>query len=209
MLEVSLGGLTTRPSFDRIPRARFPLFKITSMPIPPATNRCFLICDNILCSECYKYHIWSVRLCLITSPLPARIVNNSRTRQQQQWALRPPQRKPPQNLEADEGRSSPLKCARVSANSAASGGPTKKIQEKHPTIPSSTIVSTCRREHDRVDQKSKPRSGPPKKITEEDRDRMAEILKLDPNITWKDLSKECEKAGVTTVRKLMSEVRRR
>jgi transposase len=84
----------------------------------------------------------------------------------------------------------------------------RKIQERH-SIPLSTIVSTIKREHDRVGQKSKPRSGAPKAITQEERDRMAEKLKLDPNITWKDLSKECENASVTTVRKLMSEFRRR
>lgn len=84
----------------------------------------------------------------------------------------------------------------------------RKIQERH-SIPLSTIVSTIKREHDRVGQKSKPRSGAPKIITQEERDRMAEKLKLDPNITWKELSKECENASVTTVRKLMSEFRRR
>ncbi|KFY07262.1 hypothetical protein V492_07300 [Pseudogymnoascus sp. VKM F-4246] len=86
----------------------------------------------------------------------------------------------------------------------------KQIQEKHPTIAFSTIVSTCRREHDRVDQKSKPRSGAPRKITEDEGDQMVEILKFkESNIKLKDLRKECENAAVSTVKKLMSEVRRR
>ena len=84
-----------------------------------------------------------------------------------------------------------------------------KIQARHPTIPRSTIASTCKKERDRVGQKSKSRSGAPRKITEDERDRMVEILKSkDPDIKWKDLTKECDKAKVTTVRKLMSEVRR-
>lgn len=41
MLEVSLVGLMTRSNMDRILWARFPPFKITSMPMLVATNSGF------------------------------------------------------------------------------------------------------------------------------------------------------------------------
>lgn len=63
-------------------------------------------------------------------------------------------------------------------------------------------------ERDRVEQKTKPRAGAPRKVTEDERDRMVEILKFkNPDIKWTELSEECENAAVSTERHLMSEVR--
>lgn len=79
---------------------------------------------------------------------------------------------------------------------------------KHPTVRLLTIVLTCPSKHDRVGQKLKPRGSQLRKITEDERDRTVEILKFEePDIKWKDLSDKREKAAVSTVRKLMSEVR--
>ncbi len=65
-------------------------------------------------------------------------------------------------------------------------------------------------EHKRVNQVSLPRSGAPRKITEDERDRMVEIVLFnDPFIKWRDLAHECETARQETVRKFMSEIRYR
>lgn len=73
----------------------------------------------------------------------------------------------------------------------------RKIQARHCTIPLSTIVSTCKREHDRVGQKSKPRSGAPRKIAKDERDRMVEIPRfMEPDIKSKKAAMSTEEADV-------------
>lgn len=83
----------------------------------------------------------------------------------------------------------------------------RKIQASHSTIPLQTIASTCKREHDRVGQKSKPRSGAPRKLTEDKRDRMVEIPKFrEPDFKSMNQNKKCGRAVMLTLRELMSEV---
>lgn len=82
-----------------------------------------------------------------------------------------------------------------------------KIHEFHPEIPRSTIRYTCGKEKERLQQRSKPRLGQPRKITEDERDRMLEIVEFDdPFIKWRDLTRTCENAKERAVRKLMSEM---
>lgn len=151
--------------------------------------------------------MWSVRPCFITTHRPR--TSRPHTTTTKMSTPTPPTNGPSKPRGRRGKELSPEMRARI-CELRSIGWTYQKIQARHSTIPLSTIVSTCRREHDRVDQKSKPRSGTPRKITEDERDRMVEILKFkDPDIKWKDLTKECENAAVTTVRKLMSEVRGR
>jgi transposase len=67
-------------------------------------------------------------------------------------------------------------------------------------VSKSTVQTTCQREIDRVDNASKPRSGAPRVITEEERDMMFDIiLHHDPYIKWRDLTRECETAHERSV----------
>lgn len=55
-----------------------------------------------------------------------------------------------------------------------------KIKAKHSEVPLSTIKSTVLNERKRVDSQSKPRSGRPRQITEEQRDHLYDLSQLSP-----------------------------
>jgi transposase len=63
----------------------------------------------------------------------------------------------------------------------------REIQNRFPQIPLSTIKSTVLREHKRVQNASNPRSGPPKKLSEEDEERIKSHIQQDPHVTYDDL----------------------
>ncbi len=66
-------------------------------------------------------------------------------------------------------------------------GPTR-IHRLHPEIPLSTIKTTIRREATRVDNQTRPRSGAPRKITEEQRDQIYdEVMHKNPHVSHRDL----------------------
>jgi transposase len=65
-----------------------------------------------------------------------------------------------------------------------------QIHQRHPEIPLGTIRSTIRREKDRDDNKTAPRSGRPRKITEEQLDRLRDLSASTPDMKYKDLMKE-------------------
>jgi transposase len=74
----------------------------------------------------------------------------------------------------------------------------------------STVQMTCKREIERVDNVSKPRCGAPRVITEEERDRMIDIVdNEDPFIKWRDLTRVCENAHERSVRRLFQDMNRR
>jgi hypothetical protein len=55
--------------------------------------------------------------------------------------------------------------------------------KSHPEIKLSTIKYTIRRERDRTDCKSLPRSGAPRKLTEDKRDEIYEMVQEDPDVS--------------------------
>jgi hypothetical protein len=64
----------------------------------------------------------------------------------------------------------------------------KRIHRLHPEWPISTIKSTIKREALRVDNYSKPRSGRPRALTEEQRDYIYNITNhINPHIKMRDL----------------------
>src|SRR5277367_3871019 len=50
-----------------------------------------------------------------------------------------------------------------------------RIHAKHPEIPRTSIANTCRQESKRVNNVSQPRPGPPRVITEEQRDVLYDV----------------------------------
>jgi transposase len=63
----------------------------------------------------------------------------------------------------------------------------KQIQNEYPHIPLSTIKSTILRESNRVNNHSQARSGRPSKLKEEDKARIREAFRANPQITYDDL----------------------
>lgn len=83
-----------------------------------------------------------------------------------------------------------------------------QIYRAHPEIPRGTIRTTIYREHHRVDNKTKPRSGRPRKITEEERDHLLDLTTSNPHIKYKDLVNEVDaEVSKRTVRRLFQEMR--
>jgi transposase len=93
--------------------------------------------------------------------------------------VRPPRHR---NQELD-----PYTRTRICELKNTAGWSYKQIQQEYPTIPKSTIQSTIRREAQRVDNHSIARSGRPRKLSEEDRDRILEAIHGNPRITREDL----------------------
>lgn len=69
----------------------------------------------------------------------------------------------------------------------------KRIQKyRFPDIPLSTIHYTLREEHKRLNNHSRPRSGGPRKLTEDDRDHIYDIIQQKPTITREELLSEVD-----------------
>ena len=64
-----------------------------------------------------------------------------------------------------------------------------KIHLIHPEIPLGTIKSTCQRESSRLNNESRPRSGHPRIISEEQRDQIYDIVThVNPNVKYSELA---------------------
>lgn len=70
-------------------------------------------------------------------------------------------------------------------------GPTK-IYRQHPEIPLSTIKTTIRRESIRVNNTTRARSGRPRKLTEQQRDHIYDLVQSEPHIRHIDLLTEVD-----------------
>lgn len=84
-----------------------------------------------------------------------------------------------------------------------------QIHQRHPEIPMGTIRSTIRREKDRDDNKTAPRSGRPRKITEEQLDRLRDLSASAPGLKYKKLMKEID-ADIhkRTLQRTLQEIRK-
>ena len=68
-----------------------------------------------------------------------------------------------------------------------------RIHNIHPEVNINTIKTTCRREASRVNNVSKPRSGAPRKLTDEQRDHIYDIVSFkDPHMKMRDLLSEVD-----------------
>ncbi|KAJ5280899.1 hypothetical protein N7478_006271 [Penicillium angulare] len=68
----------------------------------------------------------------------------------------------------------------------------KEIHARLPHIPFGTIASTCYLENKRENNTTSPRSGRPRKISEDDRDRMFEAIYGNPRTKIEDLMDACD-----------------
>lgn len=83
----------------------------------------------------------------------------------------------------------------------------RAIQKAYPTIPLSTIHYTIRKEHERHQNHSKSRSGQPRKLTEDDRDHIHDLVTSDPHIKQQDLLTEVDhKVKIGSIRRLLYEM---
>jgi hypothetical protein len=78
-----------------------------------------------------------------------------------------------------------------------------RIHEKHPRISTSTIGDTCRREIQRTNNVSLPRTGAPRKISEEQRDMLYDTAMSTPSISYESLKDTvATKASVRSLKRL-------
>lgn len=63
----------------------------------------------------------------------------------------------------------------------------KRIQRVHPEISISTIRYTIKMEQERINQHSKPRAGPPEKLTDEDKQNLIDLTVQNPHIKYMEL----------------------
>lgn len=71
-------------------------------------------------------------------------------------------------------------------------GATTIKKRRFPDIPRSTIQYTLTQESKRQKQESLPRPGQPRKITEDDRDHIYDIIQQQPSVLTDDLLKELD-----------------
>lgn len=105
--------------------------------------------------------------------------------------------RPPRGKELD-----PQTRSRICELHSIGWGP-KKIQERHPTITISTIKTTISREGLRNNNQTMPRSGRPRVLTEEQRDRVYELKSRDPGMT---VAKLLEEVGHVVKKRSMQRV---
>lgn len=86
----------------------------------------------------------------------------------------------------------------------------RRIRSYHPYLPLSTIQTTIAREKDRVNNVSRPRSGQPRKLSEDQRDRLYEMTETDPHVTYRDMLEEVDNVVCRrSIQNLMNEMGRR
>jgi hypothetical protein len=82
-----------------------------------------------------------------------------------------------------------------------------RIYAKHPEIPRTTIADTCRKESRRLNNVSKPRSGPPRVISEEQRDMLYDTVTTAPAISYEALQAQvAPDASIRSIKRLLQEM---
>ena len=82
-----------------------------------------------------------------------------------------------------------------------------RIHTKHPEIARTTIVDTCCQESKRLDNVSQLRPGPPRVITEEQRDMLYDIATLAPAISYEALQAQvAPNASIRSIKRLLQEM---
>ena len=82
-----------------------------------------------------------------------------------------------------------------------------RIRTKYPEIPKSTIGNTCRQEVNRVGNASQSRPGPPRVITEDQRDMLYEEATTAPKISYKALQAQIAlNASTRSIKRLFQEI---
>ncbi|KAL3706446.1 hypothetical protein TMatcc_007457 [Talaromyces marneffei ATCC 18224] len=75
----------------------------------------------------------------------------------------------------------------------------KRIHKVHPEIPISTIRNTIKKEQERVNQRSLPRSGQPSKLSSEQKENLIQLTKENPHIKYYELQESVDMRCSKTV----------
>lgn len=79
----------------------------------------------------------------------------------------------------------------------------RKIHQKYPEIPLSTIHYTIKQQNQRDNQKSSPRSGRPKAMSTEEQKRLLDLAEEDNHIKMRELSQAVQSSpSIRTVQRL-------
>lgn len=82
-----------------------------------------------------------------------------------------------------------------------------RIHKMYPEVPLSTIKTTIRAEARRENNVSRPRTGAPRKLTDEDRDRIRDLVSQNPHITNRALLDAMDnKIKIKTLQNLLKEM---
>jgi len=82
-----------------------------------------------------------------------------------------------------------------------------RIHAKHPEIARITIANTCQQESRRVNNVSQPRPGPPRVITEEQRDMLYDTATSIPSISYEALQAQVAlDASIRSIKRLLQEM---
>ena len=86
----------------------------------------------------------------------------------------------------------------------------KKIHDRHREIPFNTIRTAIKRERDRLNNHTQPRSGRPRQLTENQRDHIFELSTTNPHIKYTELLDEVDHAvKKRSIQNLLNEMGRR
>lgn len=86
----------------------------------------------------------------------------------------------------------------------------KRIHKMHPEIPISTIRDTIKREQERTNQRSKPRSGAPEKLTDEDKQNLIDLTIQNPHIKYAELRNAVNnKVTIRTIQSMFQQIHKR
>lgn len=102
----------------------------------------------------------------------------------------------------------PQTRSRICELKTTCGWGAKRIKKyRFPDIPLSTIHATLREEKNRLNNISRPRSGAPRKLDEDDRDRLHGRILEDPHVQYEDLLAEVDwKVKKESIRRLLNEM---
>ena len=84
----------------------------------------------------------------------------------------------------------------------------KRIHTKHPNVPLGTIRYTIKKESERVDNQTLPRSGRPRQLTEEQKNLLYELSVTKPETKMRDMVAAVDGAvKERSIRRLLQEMR--
>ncbi|EED11522.1 transposable element tc3 transposase, putative [Talaromyces stipitatus ATCC 10500] len=86
----------------------------------------------------------------------------------------------------------------------------KRIHRAHPEIPISTIRNTIKKEQERINQRSMPRTGPPEKLTDENKQKLIELTIQYPHIKYMELRNAIDnKVTIRTIQGMFQKIHKR
>jgi transposase len=86
----------------------------------------------------------------------------------------------------------------------------KRIHQVHSEIPISTIRDTIKKEQERINQQSKPCSGPPEKLITEDKQKLIDLTLQNPHIKYWELRNAVDnRVIIRTIQNMFQQLHKR